>query len=356
MAAFRGIATGIRRPVGTSDRGSHHGDAIRRTKRRSTMTVSRRDFLKYCIGSAAVLGLDASVLGKLERALAAGGGPPVIWLNAANCTGCTVSLSNLVGTKKPADVGDLLINTINLAYHTNLMGAAGDLAVETLRHAAKEAYILVVEGGVPTAFGGAACILWTENGREVTAMEAVTALAPKAKAVVCVGTCSSFGGIPAAQPNPTGIKSVRALTGRRTVNIPGCPPHPDWIVGTLAQLLSGVKPKTDADGRPLAYFGGGVLHEKCPRRDNAWAMTTGVDNYCLRGLGCKGVVTGGDCPTRKWNNQTNWCVGANAICIGCTENGFPDKFSPFYSCAGVLPEDHPSVEGRCIECHSGLPA
>ena len=35
--------------------------------------VSRRLFLKYCIGSAAALGLDFSILGTLEKAVASGG-------------------------------------------------------------------------------------------------------------------------------------------------------------------------------------------------------------------------------------------------------------------------------------------
>jgi len=88
--------------------------------------ISRRDFMKYCIGSAAALGLNLSVLGKLEKALAAGGGPPIVWLNGANCTGCTVSLANLFSSSPgTTNVADLLINTVNLVFHPNLMGAAG---------------------------------------------------------------------------------------------------------------------------------------------------------------------------------------------------------------------------------------
>ncbi len=114
------------------------------------MQVSRRNFLKYCLGSAAALGLSSSVLGSLEKVFAAGGGPPILWLSAASCTGCTVSLANRVSTSKPTDVADLLINSVNLAYHPNLMGAAGDLAVSTLRTVVNSKnYILAVEGGFP---------------------------------------------------------------------------------------------------------------------------------------------------------------------------------------------------------------
>ncbi len=219
------------------------------------MRIGRREFLKYCIGSAAALGLPLSALGNLEKAFAAGTLPTVVWLNGANCTGCTVSLANLFSSKAPTDIADLLVNTIDLAFHPNLMGAAGDLAVDNLIQATSGDFILAVDGGIPTAFGGSACMVWTENGKEVTALEAVQTLAPKAKAVLCIGTCASFGGIPAGNPNPTGIKSVRDASGRSTINIPGCPTHPDWIVWTVAQLLSGATVALDSFGRPATLFG-----------------------------------------------------------------------------------------------------
>jgi hydrogenase small subunit len=321
------------------------------------MKVTRRDFLKYCLGSAAVLGLNSSVIGRLEETLAAGGGPPVIWLAGANCTGCTVSLANRISTSHPTDVADLLVNTIDLAYHPNLMGAAGDLAVSALRDASSGPFVLVVEGGIPTAFGGHTAMLWTEAGVEVTAQSAVMDLAPRAAAVVCVGTCSSFGGIPAAAPNPTGIKSVSSLTGVNTFNIPGCPAHPDWIIGTVAQLLAGSPPALDSLRRPTAYYGS-IVHNNCPRNGRDWASTFGVQDLCLRAMGCKGPNTHGNCQGSAgkgiWNNATNWCVGANSICLGCTESGFPDAFSPIYSGVGALPRGHqPSNPdaGSCFRCH-----
>jgi len=176
-------------------------------------------------------------------------------------------------------------------------------------------------------------MVWTENGKEVTALEAVRTLAPKAKAVLCIGTCASFGGIPAGNPNPTGIMSVRDASGRSTINIPGCPTHPDWIVWTVAQLLSGATVPLDSFGRPATLFGSENMnvHERCPRDDAGTASNFGEEGRCLRNLGCKGPRTQADCPVRKWNSGTNWCIGANAMCLGCTESGFPDQFSPFYT-------------------------
>jgi hydrogenase small subunit len=314
--------------------------------------VSRRNFLKYCIGSAAALGLEASLLGSLEKALATGGGPPIIWLAASNCTGCTVSLANLISASKPTDVADLLINTVNLAYHPNLMGAAGSLAVQNALNAEKSgSFILAVEGGVPTAFGGRCCYVWREGTRDMTALEVVKRLAPKAAAVLSIGTCASFGGISGANPNPTAIRSVSNVTGLKTINIPGCPSHPDWIVGTIAKLLTGTTVSVDSSGRPSNFFSTTTIHQSCPRNGQPWAKAFGQEGLCLRDLGCKGPNVRGDCASRRWNGGTNWCVGANALCIGCTENGFPDKFSPFYSSAGALPASHPSTTQSCSTCH-----
>ncbi|MFP5212245.1 MAG: hydrogenase small subunit [Acidobacteriota bacterium] len=318
------------------------------------MKVSRRDFMKYCAGSAAALGLDMTALGGLEKALSASNGPPIIWLAGANCTGCTVSLANRFSSTAPAkDLGDLLINTINLVYHPNLMGAAGDLAVQTLRKAEAGKFILAVEGGIPTAFGGRTCFVFSEGGRDYTALEVVKELAARASNILSIGTCASFGGIPAGNPNPTKIQSVSAATGKQTINIPGCPTHPDWIVGTIATLLGGTVPALDSSRRPTAYFGS-TVHSRCPRQNATWATTLGQDGLCLRDKGCKGPNTRSDCPSRMWNSKTNWCIGANAICLGCTQNGFPDSFSPFFSSAGATPgSDHPRTTQPCSTCHPG---
>src|SRR5579863_4680339 len=171
------------------------------------MKITRREFLNYCTGSAAALGL-AATLGPLEKALAATSGPPVIWIKGASCTGCTVSLANRISTSAPIDLADLLIHTIDLVYHPTLMGAAGDLAVQQLANAAAGQYILAVEGGIPTIYSGKTCTIYTSNGIDVTALAAVQTLAPKAKAVLSIGTCASFGGMAAAAPNPTQIESL----------------------------------------------------------------------------------------------------------------------------------------------------
>ena len=294
------------------------------------MGITRRRFLKYCIGSAAVLGLNATIIGKLHEALAGDASMPnVIWIEGSSCSGCTVSLANLIGDASddgPVDIADLLINYINTGFAKTLMSAAGDLAVSQLRATQDQDFILVVEGGVPTAFGGMACTLFHENGVDVTMRDAVLELAPLATMVLCVGTCSSFGGIPAADPNPTGVQSVSDLTGISTINMPGCPAHPAWVAGTIASALCGTIPETDADGRPLAFYGN-TVHSKCPRKPlydrGLFATDFGQEGQCLSQRGCNGPSSFADCPVRGWNNGLNYCTQSNANCIGCVERDFP---------------------------------
>jgi hydrogenase small subunit len=166
-------------------------------------------------------------------------------------------------------------------------------------------------------------------------------LAKDAAAVVALGTCASFGGIPSGAPNPTGVVSIGELlkregVGTPVVNIPGCPPHPDWLTGTLVAVarygLGPVAGTLDDLSRPAMFYGK-LIHETCPRRadfDAARFAKKFGDPGCLYELGCKGPVTYADCPTRMWNSGTNWCVGAGSPCHGCVEPDFPDRLSPLY--------------------------
>jgi len=287
------------------------------------MVVSRRQFLTYCKNAAAALGLGATQLAQLEKALANPGAPSVIWLSGSSCTGCSVSFLNRFAPSAPATAADVLIDVINLRYHPNLMAAAGESAAQVALEVMQAGnYILAVEGGVPTAFGGNACLAWSVGGTDVTFLDAVTSLAARASEVICIGTCASFGGIPAAPPNPAGIRTVGEVTLRNTVNVAGCPPHPDWMVSTIAGLLANNLGPLDSYRRPMSLFSR-TVHSLCPRREREEASQYGQDNRCLEELGCLGPGTMGPCPTSLWNNGVNWCADANTNCIGCTNPNFP---------------------------------
>jgi hydrogenase small subunit len=268
---------------------------------------------------------------------------PVIYIQTAACTGCAVSSLN---TASPT-IKNVLIDQIipgvhiNLIFHPNIMAASGDLAIEVMEETAKKQkgqYVLVIDGAVSMAEGYGA--VGERNGKPVSMLQRVTELAQDALAVIAIGTCASFGGIAAARPNPTQCVSVqKALKAKGInkplINVPGCPPHPDWFLGTVESLvLNGLPTADDLDEylRPKAFYGK-LIHENCPRRaafdEGKFAKKFG-DEGCLYELGCKGPITHADCPTRKWNSGTNWIIGAGAPCNGCTQPEFPDETSPFY--------------------------
>ncbi len=308
------------------------------------MNITRRDFLQASAAITGALALKASGLLQLQKALAAGeaAGVPVIWLQGQSCTGCSVSLLNTIHYMT---IDDLLVNVIDLQYHPTVMAAAGDLASGVAKDAAP-GYVLVIEGAIPVGAAGHYCHVWEdENGDPVTMEIAFDDFRQRASHILAVGTCASYGGIPAGNPNPTialGVNEALSYLGvgkkkRPTViNIPGCPSHPDWIVGTVAALLAGEMPELDRDGRPIAFFDSAV-HNNCPNRGGGLKAKKLGDPGCLVGLGCNGQQTHADCSMRQWNASevggygVNWCIGAGNPCQGCTEPGFPDRMSPFYT-------------------------
>ncbi len=293
------------------------------------MKLTRREFLKLCGISAATLGLSQMDLLRLHEALANDSAPRVLWLQGSSCTGCSVSFLNRVRSTTtdtlPNTVADILVDHINLAYHPNLMALAGEYAAEQALFQQPGSYILAIEGGIPVAFGGAACWAWSLAGKDVTLEEAVNRLAPGAAKILAIGTCASWGGIPGAMPDPTQVKGVAEYLpaySAKILNIAGCPPHPDWITWVVVQLLLNKDIPVDQFGRPQQFFRS-TVHDKCPRKGKQEAKIFGVDNTCLKGLGCRGRQTRASCPSLLWNNRANWCIDANAPCIGCTEPGYP---------------------------------
>ena len=318
--------------------------------------VSRRDFLKLSAGSTAALGLLLFGFPNFERVFAASVAEiPVIWIQGGGCTGCSTSVLNSLSPK----IQDVLVNQVvpgkhvSLRFHPTVMAASGELAMKSLEDTAKNkgGYVLVVEGAISTKDNGVYCEIGEIEGHGVTALDALTTLGADAMAVIALGSCTSFGGIPAAAPNATGCKGVQAVLTERgiktpVINLPGCPAHPDWFVGTVASVLIGGLGSVEVDdiGRPTAFYDK-LIHDNCPRRgyfDAGQFAKKYSEPYCLFELGCKGPVTHADCPIRLWNSGTNWCVGSNSPCIGCCEPGFPDSVSPLRKVADLYTVTPPS--------------
>ena len=289
--------------------------------------VTRRTFLKYCATLASLMALPPAAGRAMAQALAASRRPSVIWLPFQECTGCTESITR---SHSPSLEG-MIFDLVSLDYQETLMAAAGHQAEEARATAMREnhgKYLLVIDGSVPLGEAGAySCIGGRSN------VDILREAAKGAAAIICVGTCSSYGGIPHAKPNPTGAVPVSDIvTDKPIVNIPGCPPIPVVMTGVIAHYLTfGSLPELDEKRRPKAFYGE-TIHDRCYRRpfydQGKFAKTfddAGARNgWCLFELGCKGPVTRNACATVKWNGGTSWPVESGHGCIGCSEPDFWD--------------------------------
>jgi len=324
--------------------------------------VSRRSFLQLCskIMIAAPVGLSltsgrtaaqiAKMVGKARR-------PSVIWLHFQDCTGCT---ETLLRTTAP-DVAHLILDVISLDYHETLMAASGAQAEAALKSAIEEnagKFVLVIEGAIPTRDDG----VFMELGGK-PAIQVAKEVSAQAAAVIAIGSCASWGGVPSADPNPTGAMGIDSvISGKPIINLPGCPPNPYNLLAVVLEYVTmGRLPELDDFKRPkFAYER--VIHENCPRRAHfdagRFATAFGDEGHrkgwCLYKLGCKGPVTHASCSTRHFNEIPGvWPIGCGIPCLGCTEKSVvwkmgtfetvpihlatpPDTYPPIYSTAGGL--------------------
>ena len=154
----------------------------------------------------------------------------------------------------------------------------------------------------------------------------------KSSSRTSVGTCSLRRTTGDRSQSDWLCSASEVLSGKTIINISGCPPHPDWIVGTLAHiLLYKDLPKLDKFGRPVMFYGG-IIHDNCPRRqffDNGIFAANFSDPGCLLEIGCRGPYAHCDATYRQWNSGVNSCIRCGGPCIGCTEPSFPD--GPVYA-------------------------
>jgi len=271
---------------------------------------------------------------------------------------------------------------ITNVWNTTVMASAGWLPVGELVSLVEGGgpFVLLVEGAIPKRKQGRFCWVFDnadKNGASytgnlpagpVTAKDAFLWMASRCAFIINVGTCSSFGGIPAGKALDQGFPQDNVTLAKPTykwlkwynintpyVNVPGCPPHPDWIIYPVAfYLINSILPALDAYNRPQATYGAGQsLCSDCSKFDNydpATAAQQLGDPGCTKYLGCKGMYAHATCPKRGWNSadegtKMNFCVGwqtdspnpmvngigdARHVCQGCVEWNFPDGMSPFY--------------------------
>lgn len=288
--------------------------------------ITRRDFVKFCTTITATMGLPLGMAPKIAEALTTPKKPTVLWLSLQQCTGCS---ETLLRSTHPT-LEKLILDMISLDYHETLSVAAGHQAEQALHASMKEnkgKYILVVDGSVPLKDNG---IYVKIGGR--TGIDILKELAADAGAIVSLGSCAAWGGLPSSGPNPTGAVGIaEALPGKTVVNIPGCPPNPYNFLSTVVHFLTFKKlPELDEKGRPKFAYGR-IIHENCERRPHFDAGRFAHDfgdeghrkGYCLYKLGCKGPETYANCPAVLFGDTGagTWPVGVGHPCFGCTEQG-----------------------------------
>ncbi len=298
--------------------------------------VTRREFLKTCGALGVLIGAGrlaapqvAEALERLARR------PSVIWSQFQECTGCSV---NLLQSRHPTPA-QLILKTISLDYQDAVMAASGRQAEELFDEALeKGGFYYVCEGAIAAGMPHAMMV----GGKPST--EIVKAAYPRAKATIAIGSCASFGNIQAADPNTTGAKGVRdylrsdgGFPDATVVNISRCPGNADDMLAALTYILVHKKvPELDTIGRPKFLYGD-LIHDKCERREHfdagefvhAFGDEGTRKGWCWAMMGCRGPVAYAPCATRKWNGELSWCIESGP-CIGCSEPGFWDQFTPFY--------------------------
>jgi quinone-reactive Ni/Fe-hydrogenase small subunit len=289
---------------------------------------SRRDFMKWAGAMTAMLALPSTFTPLMADAIKVADRLPIVWLHMAECTGCSESL---LRSAEPT-IDSLIFDYISLEYHETLMTAAGWQAEQNLEGAIekyKGRYILMVEGGIPTKNEGS---FLTIGGHGKKGKDIAIEASEHAAAIFAIGTCSSFGGVQAAFPNPTGAVGLSEVTSKTVINVPGCPPSEKNIVGTLLHyILYGTLPALDAYNRPKWAYRLRI-HDLCERRGHfdagefveQFGDEGAKDGYCLYKVGCKGPYTFNNCSKNKFNQGTSWPVQVGFGCIGCSEPDFWD--------------------------------
>jgi hydrogenase small subunit len=301
-------------------------ETIAESWERRGIAVSRRDFLKLSAILTGALGLDYLQVPRVQAALQSSPLLPVIWLEFQDCAGCTESITR---SQNPTLVS-LVLNSLTIDYHETLMAAAGVQAEDSKESAMQKyagEYLLVVEGSIPHGTNGY-CTISGQSAQDI-----LVNAAQNAAAVIAVGNCATFGGIPKAKPNPTDAAGTwKFIDKNKVVNIPGCPPIPETMTNSIAYYtLFHELPELDGERRPMSYYQH-TIHARCLRRqfyaDGKFADSFDDEGYrngwCLYKLGCKGPTTYNACAGLKWNEGTSFPVQSGHPCLGCSEADFWD--------------------------------
>lgn len=260
--------------------------------------------------------------------------PKVVWLSAITCNGNTHSFLASSNSRF-----ELFLDSFEFIHPSLCL----DYSISKLLEMQQIDYLLV-EG----AFS---------KNKNIHSLDGKTTnfvlkkLAKISNYIICVGSCSSFGGLH-KQINPEEITSVQEVLGtnfkslmnHNIINLSGCPSHPEWVLQTIFTIAKNKKIALDELNRPLALYSS-LAHHGCNRNEYfEWKVESkgfGTKEGCLfYNEGCQGPITHSSCNTILWNEISSK-TKVGMPCIGCTEPDFPKSnlFSTkkFMGIPAVLP-------------------
>jgi len=253
------------------------------------------------------------------------------------------------------------------AHSPNIVETFEDLEIEVLWHPSfsnitvsehrqllkdlltgdRQLTILCVEGACITGPDGSGMFDRCEGKPKI---DLIKGLACRAHIVLAVGTCASFGGVTAAgDMEAVGLQflrkekggllgeTFRSRSGYPVINVPGCPTHPNALIGTISMLLNNQPLEINDFHAPVEYFSM-LVHQGCTRNEYHEYQVEETDfgqKGCLFfHMGCHGPLAHGPCNKFLWNNRS--CKTRSGVpCFGCTEPDFPTD-SPFFETPNIV--------------------
>lgn len=241
--------------------------------------------------------------------------PSLLWLQGVTCNGNTHSFLNLPYL-------ETLLLKYEMLYHPLL---SGTFDFEKISQCEVGCDILIFEGTYDPEM----------RRNDVLLQDILLHYASKAKYIIAVGSCASFGGMfkaSAPQRNSGLIFNESESIGpllknkEKIINLSGCPIHPEWLGYTLSMIADGITIPLDELHRPRELYSS-LAHHGCSRNEYfEWkvdAAQFGTKEGCLfYEQGCRAPMTHASCNLLLWN-EVNSKTRAGTPCIGCTEPDFP---------------------------------
>ncbi len=284
------------------------------------------------------------------------------WLQCGGCGGDTWSLFNA----QSPDIAQLF-DTLNieLLWHPSISGkstASLKSLNERLLSGEQPLDILCIEGTVIRGPGGTGMYdaLSDKNGNGTPKKNLLASLAKKAKYILAIGTCASFGGIGAGgEIEGTGLqllkwehggflgRDFKRLSGMPVINLPGCPCHCDIVSGTLSLITQNMPIELDKLNTPKEWYNM-MVHQGCTRNEYH-EYRVEEKRFAEKGcmffhLGCHGPLVMGSCNKLLWNHRASK-TRVGVPCFGCTRPDFPQIY-PFFETR--------NIEGIPIELPAGV--